>query len=81
MKKDANQFIRELHAELAPADDESLAGEKVVPAACGLKPAEKQGIEALAASASMTPSAMMRVSIRRMLRDARKAGVLVVEKA
>lgn len=76
MKKNTSQFIRELHAELAPVGDEPTGEEKVIPSSCGLKPSEKMGIEALAASANMTPSTLMRVSIRRMLREAREAGAM-----
>lgn len=81
MKKDTSQFIRDLHAELAPVGDEPAGEWKVVPSSCGLKPSEKQGIELLAASASMTPSTLMRVGIRRILREARDAGVLKPVKA
>lgn len=81
MKRNTSQFIRDLHAELAPVGDEPTGEEKVIPSSCGLKPSEKQGIELLAASASMTPSTLMRVGIRRMLREAREAGLLEPVKA
>lgn len=72
MKKD---FFKELYAELAPAPEES-AGGTLQPVSGTLTDSERRQAEQLAAAANMVFSKFVRVSIRRVLREAREAGVL-----
>jgi hypothetical protein len=76
----ANDFIRELHAEVSPIDDEDSGrlGER---AGVALTEVELRRAEALAAVSKMKLSKLIRVSIRRTLREARDAGVLSAEMA
>lgn len=71
MKRD---FIRDLHAELAPAHDEQ--GGTLQPVSGTLTDSERRQAEQLAAAANMVFSKFVRVSVRRVLREAREAGVL-----
>lgn len=72
MKKD---FIKELYAELAPTPDES-AGGTLQSVSGTLTDSERRQAEQLAAAANMVFSKFVRVSVRRVLREAREAGVL-----
>lgn len=78
MSKDS--FIRDLHAELAPAPDEELGGVLQTVSAT-LTEAERRQAEQLAADANLALSRFIRVSVRRTLREARKAGLLEAVKA
>lgn len=71
MKKD---FIRELHAELAPAPDEERGA--VQTASTALTETERRDAEFVAESAGVPLSRFIRISVRRTLREAREAGVL-----
>lgn len=73
MKKD---FIKGLYAELAPTPDENAAGALLLPVSGTLTEAERRQAEQLAAAANMVFSKFVRVSVRRVLREAREAGVL-----
>lgn len=74
-----DEFVREVHAELAPVEGE-VGGEKQT-AGARLTPFEIEQIEAAAAVSNMSSSVFIRAAVRRMLRDARKAGLLEQVKA
>lgn len=74
-----DEFIREAHADLAPLSAED--GKATSRTAAAVSEIEMRQADELAAALRMTTSKLIRVSLRRMLRDARKAGVMVPEKA
>jgi hypothetical protein len=76
----ADEFIRELHADLAPVSGESASDEFEM-TGTRLTESERRQVEALAAASDLKLSRIIRASVRRTLREARKAGVLVAEKA
>lgn len=71
----ADEFIRELHAEVSPLDDEDT-GRLDGRAGVALTEVELRRAEKLADASKMKLSKLMRVSLRRVLREAREAGVL-----
>ena len=76
----ADQFIRELHAEVSPIGDEET-GRLDERAGVALTEVELRRAEELAAASKMKLSKLLRVSLRRTIREARDAGVLSVEMA
>jgi hypothetical protein len=71
----ADEFIRELHADLAPVAGEE-ASERRDTLGVRLSPLEIEQVEAIAASANLKVSVFIRSAVLRRLRDARKAGAL-----
>ncbi len=71
----ADEFIRELHAEVSPLDDEDT-GRLDGRAGVALTEVELRRAEKLADASKMKLSKLLRVSLRRTLREAREAGVL-----
>lgn len=76
----ADEFIRGLHADLAPVEGEAV-GEERETTSTVLTKSERKQAEALAAVSNLKLAPFIRASVRRTLREARKAGVLVIEKA
>ena len=75
----ADEFVREMHADLAPLGDDD--GKLDQRAGVALSEVEMRQAEELAAASKMNISKLFRASLRRTLRDARKAGLLEPVKA
>ena len=71
----ADEFIRELHAEVSPLDDE-VTGRLDGRAGVALTEVELTRAGELADASKMKLSKLLRVALRRVLREAREAGVL-----
>lgn len=76
----ANDFVAEMWGEFAPLPGE-IQGDATINTVGVLTPSEREMVEAMSQFSGMSLSRVVRVAVRRLARDAKKAQFLKAEKA